>query len=142
MPQWCGRWALRRRNNGTEGLAERFMVANGVAGRTPVCAGVQRVPENEEGQESTRMPHHRVLPLKPFEKWGLNFVGPCKRAAAQIGNWYILVATDYCAKWAEAKALKDNTTASTTKFLYEYIWCHYGCPIELVRDQGTHFVMK
>jgi hypothetical protein len=44
-------------------------------------------------------------------------------------------------KWVEAKkALRDNTASSTAKFLYEYIWCRYGCPIELVSDQGAHFV--
>ena len=38
--------------------------------------------------------------------------------------------------------LKDKTTTSTTKFLYEYIWCCFGCPNELVSDQGTHFINK
>ena len=58
----------------------------------------------------------------------------------RIGNWYIIVATDYCTKWVEAKALWDNTAASTITFLYEYIWCRYGCPIELINDQGGHFL--
>ena len=49
------------------------------------------------------------------------------------------MATDY-AKWVEVKALRDNTTLSTAKFLYECIWCRYDCPIELVSDQGSHFV--
>jgi hypothetical protein len=40
----------------------------------------------------------------------------------------------------EEKALRDNAASSTAKFLYEYIWCRYGCPIELVSDQWTHFV--
>jgi hypothetical protein len=53
---------------------------------------------------------------------------------------YILVATDYCTKWVEAKALQVNTVSSTAKFLYEYICCRYGCPIELVTDQGAPFV--
>jgi hypothetical protein len=91
-------------------------------------------------QESARMPHQPVLPLEPFQKWGLDFVGPFHPPAAQTGNRYILVATDYYTKWVEAKALRDNTAQSTAKFLYEYIWCRYGCPIELVSDQGTHFV--
>jgi transposase InsO family protein len=52
----------------------------------------------------------------------------------------MLVATDYCTKWVEAKALRDNLVSSTAKFLYEYIWCRYGCPIELMSDQGAHFV--
>jgi hypothetical protein len=91
-------------------------------------------------QESARMPHQPVLQLEPFQKWGLDFVGPFKPTVAQTGNKYILVATDYCTKWVKAKALRDNTAASTTKFLYEYIWCRYGCPIELVSEQGSHFV--
>ena len=39
-----------------------------------------------------------------------------------------------------AKPLRDNTAASTTKFLYEHIWCKFGCPIELISDQGGHFL--
>jgi transposase InsO family protein len=86
------------------------------------------------------MPHQPVMPLEPFQKWELDFVGPFNPFAAQTGNRYILVATDYCTKWVEVKALRDNTATSTAKFLYEYIWCRYGCPIELVSDQGVHFV--
>jgi hypothetical protein len=86
------------------------------------------------------MPHQPVLPLEPFQKWGLDFVGPFNPAAAQTGNRYILIATDYCTKWVEAKALRDNTASSIAKFLYEYIWYRYGCPMELMSDQGAHFV--
>ena len=50
------------------------------------------------------------------------------------------MATDYCTKWVEAKALRDNTAASTTKFVYEHLWCRYGCPFELISDQGGHFL--
>ena len=83
------------------------------------------------------MPHQSVLPLNLFQKSGLDFIGPFTLAASQIGNKYILVATNYCTKWVEAKALRGNTTASTTKFLYEYIWCRFGCPIQLISDQGS-----
>ena len=86
------------------------------------------------------MPHQPVLPLEPFKKWGLDFVGPFKPLAMRIGNRYIIVATDYCTKWVEAKVLRDNTATSTTNFLYEYIWWWYGCLIELISDQGGHFV--
>ena len=71
---------------------------------------------------------------------GLNFVGPFTPVATRIGNQYILVAMDYCTKWVESKALRDNIAASTAEFLYEYIWCRYGCPIELVSDQAGHFL--
>ena len=90
--------------------------------------------------EHDRMPHQPILPLEPFQKWGLDFVGPFKPLAAQTDNKYILVAIDYCTKWVEAKALRDNMTSSTAKFLYEHLWCCFGCPIELVSDQGGHFI--
>ena len=86
------------------------------------------------------MPHQPVLPLDPFQKWGLDFVGPFTPAATRTGNRYILVATNSCTKWVEAKALRDNMVASIAKSLYEYIWCRFGCPIELISDQGSHFL--
>ena len=86
------------------------------------------------------MPHKPVLPLEPFQIWGLNFIGPFTPAATRTWNRYILVATDYSTKWVEAKALRDNTAASTAKFLYEHIWCQFGFPIELFNDQRGHFL--
>ena len=86
------------------------------------------------------MPHYPVLPLEPFQKWGLDFVGPFKPPTMRTGNRYIIVATDYCTKWVKAKALRDNMAASTTKFLYEFIWCRYGYPIGLRSNQGGHFL--
>ena len=92
--------------------------------------------------EKDRMSFQPVLPLEPFQKWGLDFVGPFKLAATCRENGYIIVAMDYCTKWVEAKPLRDNTTASIVKFLYKSIWCQFGCLIELVSDQGTHFINK
>ena len=43
-------------------------------------------------------------------------------------------------KWVEAKALTDNSTKKTTEFIYKQIITRFGCPLELVNDQGTHFL--
>ena len=45
-----------------------------------------------------------------------------------------------CTKWMEAKALRDNTVTSMAKFLYECIWFRFGCPIDLISNQGSHFL--
>ena len=53
---------------------------------------------------------------------------------------YIVVATEYLTKWAEAKAVKMNTAANAATFMYENIISRFGCPKILVNDRGIHFL--
>ena len=89
---------------------------------------------------STAMPLQPLLALAPFEKWGIDFVGPIAPATRVGRKRYILVATDYATKWAEAAATKNNDAKTVAKFLYENILSRYGCPKELISDRGTHFL--
>ena len=53
---------------------------------------------------------------------------------------YIVVATEYVTKWTEAKAVKTNTAAHASTFMYENIISRFGCLKILVSDRGTHFL--
>src|SRR3989440_2638265 len=77
---------------------------------------------------------------KPFERIGIDFVGPLERT--RKGNKYILVATDYLTKWPEAKAMKEATAENVIEFIYKRIICRHGCPKIILSDRGTHFRNK
>lgn len=69
----------------------------------------------------------------------MDFVGPLKVSNMHRCQ-YIVVATEYLTKWAEARALPNNTAMSMAKFLYEQIVTRFGIPIQITSDRGVHFV--
>jgi hypothetical protein len=77
---------------------------------------------------------------EPFERIGLDFVGPLPRT--RRGNRYILVMTDYLTKWPEAEAMKEATSENVVEFIYEKIICRHGCPKVILTDRGAHFNNK
>ena len=77
---------------------------------------------------------------EPFERIGIDFVGPLERT--RKGNKYILVVTDYLTKWPEVKPMRDATAENVVKFIYERIICRHGCPKIIMSDRGTHFRNK
>jgi transposase InsO family protein len=80
-----------------------------------------------------------IMPLAPFEKWGIDFNGPINPSSSR-GNRYIILATDYSTKWVEAKATWKNDTKVAANFLFDQILMRFGYPLELVSDQGKHFL--
>ena len=83
---------------------------------------------------NTHWPMTPIMPLAPCEKWGIDFIGPFNPTSHPGRNRYILIATDYATKWAEAIATKTDDAATVAKFLWENIITKYGCPLELVSD--------
>jgi hypothetical protein len=104
---------------------------------TRKCDPCQRVGKPTP---TTAMPLIPLLALAPFEKWGIDFVGPIAPATRHGRKRYILVATDYATKWAEAAATRTDDAKTVAKFLYENIISRFGCPKELISDRGTHFL--
>jgi hypothetical protein len=79
-----------------------------------------------------------IYPTTPFEKWGVDFVGPLPKSSRR--NEYLIVATDYMTKWAKALPVKRATQTVASDFIFYHIVYRFGCPLEIVTDRGSHFV--
>lgn len=86
------------------------------------------------------MPLVPILAQAPFEKWGIDFFGPISPASRSGQKRYILVATVYVTKWAEAEAVRSDDAATVARFLCEHIITRFACPKESVSDRGSHFI--
>ena len=80
-----------------------------------------------------------IIPISPFEKWGIDFVGPINPVSTWR-NRYIILATDYATKWVEARPTWKNDAATAAIFLFEEIMMRFGHPLEILSDRGTHFL--
>lgn len=83
------------------------------------------------------MPLHPQVIVTPFDKWGLDFVGPIDPPSN--GRSYILFCTNYVIKWVEVKAFKHARDNKVANFLYEEIFTRYEVPREIVTNQGAQF---
>ncbi|XP_019199626.1 PREDICTED: uncharacterized protein LOC109193238 [Ipomoea nil] len=72
-------------------------------------------------------PLHPTVASWPFDAWGLDVVGPITPKSS-AGHAYILVATDYFSKWAEAVALKEVKKENVADFLRVHIVYRFGIP--------------
>src|SRR5215208_3096728 len=93
-----------------------------------------------EGKRQKNEALRTIKVNQPFEKIGIDIVGPLPKTARK--NRYIVIAMDYLTKWPEARAIPDMTAKSVASFFYEDIVCRYGCPKEIVSDNGSAFISK
>jgi hypothetical protein len=81
------------------------------------------------------------IPVRgPWSRVGIDAVGPFKPSL--MGNKYILTATCYFTKYAEAKAVPDISAETTAKFIVDEIICRHGAVEELLSDLGRNFLAE
>jgi transposase InsO family protein len=82
------------------------------------------------------------MTLQAFEKWAIDFVGPINPPGKRTRARYIITATEYLTRWAEARVVKECSATTTIRFIFDDIITRFGCPKTLMSDQGTHFINK
>ena len=84
-----------------------------------------------------------LCPIKvggPFEMMGIDLLGPFP--TSEMGNKYIIVASDYLTRFVEAKAVPKGSAWEVAKFLLEEVMCRYGAPSKLLSDRGSCFLSR
>ncbi|MCO5577574.1 hypothetical protein L7F22_031405 [Adiantum nelumboides] len=82
-------------------------------------------------------PRFPIFAYGPFEKWGIHAIGPLPRTSS--GKQYILTATDYMTRWAEAASVACITVTDVRKFVLDYICSRFGTPLEILSDRVLGF---
>jgi ribonuclease HI len=83
-------------------------------------------------------PLHPTVASWPFNMWGTDIVGPIDPPTSR-GHRFILAATDYFTKWAEAVPLKEVKATDVVKFFKTHILYRFGTPQRIISDNGTAF---
>ncbi|KAL0294850.1 UNVERIFIED_CONTAM: hypothetical protein Sradi_6865200 [Sesamum radiatum] len=86
-------------------------------------------------------PLHPTVASWSFDAWGLDVVGPITPKSS-AGHIYILAATDYFSKWAEAVPLKEVKKETVVDFIRVNIIFRYGAPYYIITDNGRPFYNK
>ena len=83
-------------------------------------------------------PLHPTVASWPFSTWGTDIVGPIDPPSSK-GHRFILAATDYFSKWAEAMPLKEVKASDVVRFFKTHVLYRFGTPRRIISDNGTAF---
>ena len=85
-----------------------------------------------------KSPLHPVpLPDGPWEKVGIDFIGPMEGGGQR--QRFAIVLVDYYSKWPEVGFCSSPSTEAVIEFM-ESVASREGYPLQLVSDNGTAFV--
>ena len=81
-----------------------------------------------------------MIPITwPFAVWGLDLVGPLKKAPG--GYTHLLVTVDKFTKWIEARPISTIKSKQAVLFFFDIIH-HFGVPNSIIIDNGTQFTSR
>jgi transposase InsO family protein len=82
----------------------------------------------------------QTIPITwPFSTWGLDLVGPFKKAKGRLSH--IFIAVDKFTKWVEMKPAASITAAKVVEFVREIMY-RFGVPNNIITNNGTQFTMR
>jgi hypothetical protein len=77
----------------------------------------------------------QTIPITwPFSTWGLDLVGPFKKAKG--GFTHLFVVVDKFTKWIEVKPTTSITAAKAVEFITEIMY-RFGVRHNIITDNGT-----
>jgi hypothetical protein len=80
----------------------------------------------------------QTIPITcPFSTWGLNLVGPFKKA--QGGFTHIFIAVDKFTKWVKVKPSASIPAAKVVEFIREIMY-RFGVPNNIITDNRTQLL--
>jgi hypothetical protein len=81
-----------------------------------------------------------IIPITwPFSSWGLDSVGPFKKAKGRFTHIFIAVVK--FTKWIEVKPVASITAAKAVEFVKEIMY-KFGVPNNIITDNGTQFIAR
>ena len=81
---------------------------------------------------------HAIIKPWPFRGWAMDLIGK-SRPISRKKNCFVIVATNYFTKWAEAKPYKEVSEFDVIQFIKEMIVHRFGIPQSITVDNGTIF---
>jgi hypothetical protein len=88
------------------------------------------------------MSYHQLqtIPItRPFSTWGLDLVGPFKKA--KCGFTHIFITVDKFTKWIEVEPVASITVAKAVGSIKEIMYM-FGVPNNISMDNRTQFTMR
>jgi hypothetical protein len=83
--------------------------------------------------------NYRPYPLPGLFTWGMDLVGPFKKAKG--GFTHIFIAVDKFMKWIKVKPTASITVAKAVEFIKEIMYM-FGVPNNIIMDNEIQFIVR